>query len=82
MVKAQCDGIHHNETCEGGEEEAMIKLWQDFLRACVRGWEKAFDPSKDLGKISQTKLYDLNAAAKRNVIYDRQGNRWPFREAL
>lgn len=32
--------------------------------------------------VSREKLYDLNFKAVRNVIYDRKGNAWRFRDAL
>lgn len=44
--------------------------------------ERQFNIDKDLGSVSLTKLYDINAAATRNRWYDRKGQPWPLRDSL
>lgn len=56
----------------------MRELWLKFREFL----EVIYDPQEDLGRVSQEHLYDINAACKRNVWFDKKGNRWPLRDAL
>ena len=56
----------------------MKRLWlkiREFL-------EVIYDPTEDLPKISHAHLIDLNAAWRRNIWYDKKGQRWPLRDSL
>lgn len=53
-----------------------------LIAKLIRKWERAFEPKVDLGYISREKQYEINAASKRNVVYDKKGNLWRLRDAL
>lgn len=37
---------------------------------------------QSLGSISPEHLFDIHARSNRNYWYDKNGNRWPLRDAL
>lgn len=53
-------------------------MWQ-WLRARL---EEVYSPKEDLGRVSLSKLYDINGKLRQNVWYDQKGNRWPLRDSL
>ena len=60
----------------------MRDFLQRWWRVCVDHFEETFDVAKDRGQVSDTHLYNINAAWERNRIYDAKGNPWPFRDSL
>jgi len=57
---------------------ALSQMW----KALVFYLESTFDVGTDKGKVSNTKLYEINAAVERNVWYDKEGRKWPEKDSI
>lgn len=53
-------------------------MWK-WLKARL---EDLYEPKRELGFVSRSKQYDINAKARQNVWYDKKGQKWPLRDSL
>jgi len=53
-----------------------------MLRFLLNWLERKFNPAEDLGVISREHMYNINAASRRNIWFDKKGQRWRLRDSL